>query len=420
MSMHQNNVEKAVNYHAGPIYSNIENTLKLIEHDLAFPGTLGSTVRCQTPCLQAAPRRHVAEQIFSEASEKVTSKIELSPTNKHRKIRLGAQKRHFQPKACATRVKDLQLKAKACERSKDWRQAAQNYHMMGVTYDNSGKFVEAIEAYKKAIHCADKINDSVSKCLAYNCIGINYQKLNDNQNALAYYTKHANEGDDTGKYVAHCNLGLLYQKWNLHEHAVEHHQKAIMYAQKLRSKPGEYVSMGNLGASLYQQILAKNNTGKSGTADDSVDADRAKARMCIQYALSGLGDKKVDKGFLVPKVIQDKAIGDARQILGNANIYENNYEDASEEFMVAMEKAQTVVEQTGLQDSSEKAICAVGCANGMKEYPGHVERLVREASEKMMELDEQFHDTHHQNSNLMETLQSTFGGEIDENGALKI
>ncbi len=53
--------------------------------------------------------------------------------------------------------------------------------------------------------------------LAYNCIGVDYQKLGETnpeylEEALVYHNKHRDIADIAGKFLAHINIGLIYDK----------------------------------------------------------------------------------------------------------------------------------------------------------------------------------------------------------------
>ena len=53
--------------------------------------------------------------------------------------------------------------------------------------------------------------------MAYNCIGVDYQKLAETKShyyeeALEYHVKHKEIADVAGKFLAHINMGLIYDK----------------------------------------------------------------------------------------------------------------------------------------------------------------------------------------------------------------
>ena len=53
--------------------------------------------------------------------------------------------------------------------------------------------------------------------LAYNCIGVNFQKMGEGnptmlRKAITYHEKHKDIADTQGKFMAHSNLGMIFDK----------------------------------------------------------------------------------------------------------------------------------------------------------------------------------------------------------------
>jgi len=82
------------------------------------------------------------------------------------------------------------------------------------------------------------IGDTHGEALAYNCIGVDYQKLAENsgnntelwEEAANYHLKHKEISDVAGKFLAHINLGVIYQKLGDVEKSSINHQFALRYA----------------------------------------------------------------------------------------------------------------------------------------------------------------------------------------------
>jgi hypothetical protein len=88
---------------------------------------------------------------------------------------------------------------------------------MGVLCDNIGKFRDAITHYKRFLQVCRSIGDVHGEALAYNCIGVDYQLLAEEdaqfyRESIEYHTKHEELADVNGKFLACINLGLCYDR----------------------------------------------------------------------------------------------------------------------------------------------------------------------------------------------------------------
>jgi len=93
------------------------------------------------------------------------------------------------------------------------RDEGRAYYSQGVLFDNLGKFKKAVEFYKKFL----QVCQSHGEALAYNCIGVDYQKLGDEnskyyEQSVEFHMKHKEIADVAGKFLAHVNLGIIYNK----------------------------------------------------------------------------------------------------------------------------------------------------------------------------------------------------------------
>ena len=101
--------------------------------------------------------------------------------------------------------------------------------------DNLGKYKAAIEHYQKFLQVCKAIGDVHGEALAYNCIGVDYQKLAETEqkyykDAVEYHMKHKEIADVAGKFLAHVNLGIIYASMGDNEKASINHQFALRYA----------------------------------------------------------------------------------------------------------------------------------------------------------------------------------------------
>lgn len=112
--------------------------------------------------------------------------------------------------------------------------------------------MKAIEFYKKFLTVCKTIGDIHGEALAYNCIGVDYQKLAEKnpkhyEEAIEYHQKHKDIADIAGKFLAHVNLGIIYNNLGDSEKASINHQFALRYAIQMSSVAGQSLAIGNLG-----------------------------------------------------------------------------------------------------------------------------------------------------------------------------
>jgi tetratricopeptide (TPR) repeat protein len=151
----------------------------------------------------------------------------------------------------------------ACKRAGKARDEGRAYYSIGVLFDNVGNFRKAISNYKKFLTVCKSIGDTHGEALAYNCIGVNYQKLAEQdsigsplwEEAANYHLKHKEISDVAGKFLAHINLGVIYTKTGDVEKASINHQFALRYAIQMSSVTGQSVAIGNLGQIGSGQVI---------------------------------------------------------------------------------------------------------------------------------------------------------------------
>lgn len=137
--------------------------------------------------------------------------------------------------AAQKRLKDYSILSFACKRAGKTRDEGRAYYSTGVLFDNTGKYLKAIEFYKKFLTVCKTIGDIHGEALAYNCIGVDYQKLAEKnpkhyEEAIEYHQKHKDIADIAGKFLAHVNLGIIYNNLGDSEKASINHQFALRYA----------------------------------------------------------------------------------------------------------------------------------------------------------------------------------------------
>jgi len=111
------------------------------------------------------------------------------------------------------------------------------------------------------------IGDVHGEALAYNCMGVDYMKLAEQdskfyEEAIEFHTKHKDIADVAGKFLAHINLGIIYNNKEDFEKASINHQFALRYAVQMSSVAGQSVAIGNLGQVGGKQAYSQLNQDK--------------------------------------------------------------------------------------------------------------------------------------------------------------
>lgn len=189
--------------------------------------------------------------------------------------------------AAQRRLKDYAMLAFACKRAGKSRDEGRSYYSTGVLCDNLGKYRKAIESYQKFLQVCKAIGDVHGEALAYNCIGVDYQKLAETDpafytNAIEFHLKHKEIADVAGKFLAHVNLGIIYEKLGDIEKASINHQFALRYAIQMSSVAGQSIAIGNLG-----RIGSVSNVGAM---------DSEKMQMFVERYLELSNELKYRKG----------------------------------------------------------------------------------------------------------------------------
>lgn len=154
--------------------------------------------------------------------------------------------------ASMRRLKDYQLLAFACKRAGKQRDEGRAYFSQGVLLDNLGKWSRAIECYKKFLEVCREISDVHGEGLAYNCIGVDYQLLSEENpahvhDAIHFHKKHEDISDSNGKFLASINLGLCYDLLKDQKLSLFYFQNALKYSLKMANLIGQSIAIGNIG-----------------------------------------------------------------------------------------------------------------------------------------------------------------------------
>lgn len=255
--------------------------------------------------------------------------------------------------ASKKRLKDYAILAFACKRAGKSRDEGRAYYSTGVLYDNLGKFKIAIAHYKKFLQVCKAIGDVHGEALAYNCVGVNYQKMAEEdpkfyKDAIDYHLKHKEIADVAGKFLAHVNLGIIYNNLDDQEKSSINHQFALRYAIQMSSLAGQSVAVGNLG-----------NLGSINKVASY--ANNEKLQMFVERYLELSSELKYRKGE-----------GNAHLQLGQLKTQKGDYDTSTRHFYRAMK----IAEQTGDSKTKTEAKVLFGMANANLKWDKHQSEIM--------------------------------------------
>lgn len=270
--------------------------------------------------------------------------------------------------AAQKRLKDYDILAFACKRAGKSRDEGRAYYSTGVLYDNLGKFKMAIDQYKRFLQVCKAIGDVHGEALAYNCIGVDYMKLGEQDqslynDAIEFHTRHKEVADVAGKFLAHINLGIIYNAKGDFEKSSINHQFALRYAIQMSSVAGQSVAIGNLGKVGGNQVYAQMNQDK--------------LKMFVERYLELSSELKYRKGE-----------SGAFMQLGELLTQQKDYDTGTKHFYRAMK----IAEETEDTDLHEAAKVNFGMANASAKWNDHITSIIKNVDAAKDALDRQEDD----------------------------
>eukprot|EP00343_Euplotes_focardii_P009361 CAMPEP_0205825056 /NCGR_PEP_ID=MMETSP0206-20130828/23756_1 /ASSEMBLY_ACC=CAM_ASM_000279 /TAXON_ID=36767 /ORGANISM="Euplotes focardii, Strain TN1" /LENGTH=310 /DNA_ID=CAMNT_0053123751 /DNA_START=311 /DNA_END=1240 /DNA_ORIENTATION=- len=258
--------------------------------------------------------------------------------------------------AARKRLKDYAILSFACKRAGKSRDEGRAYYSTGVLFDNLGKFKTAISHYKKFLQVCKAIGDVHGEALAYNCIGVNYQKMAEEDSkhfkeAIDFHLKHKEIADTAGKFLAHVNLGIIYNSVGDQEKSFINHNFALRLAIQMSSLAGQSVAVGNLG-----NLGNLDNINKV-----SSYANNERLQMFVERYLELSSELKYRKGE-----------GSAHLQLGQLKTQKGDYDNSTRHFYRAMK----IAEQTGDGETKTEAKCLFGMANANLKWDKHQSEII--------------------------------------------
>lgn len=112
------------------------------------------------------------------------------------------------------------------------------YRVLGITYDLRSDYISAIDAYKKGLPIANKLNDPAQKASLLNVLGVAYYHLSQYEIAMDYLLQSLkiSEKLDQPRFMAniYTNIGLIYHDQNELDKALDYYEKAIAYGERAK------------------------------------------------------------------------------------------------------------------------------------------------------------------------------------------
>jgi tetratricopeptide (TPR) repeat protein len=258
-----------------------------------------------------------------------------------------------------TQIRDYTTLAFSMKRAGNTEAEAAAYFCVGVTYDNMGKYEDAVKGYSKFLKLSKEIDDKVGECLAYNCMGmckmnsatppnestpyesgveLTEEQVNFINSAVKYHQMHLESSDDGGRFVANSNLGLCAGLLEDFATAAKYHQDALRIAIRMQSFAGQSVAVGNLGTLSVKQ------------------GDYTTAKACIQQHLQ-----------LTQSVRDIDGECNALILLGAVASATSDFDDA----LNSLSQARNVAEANNMLGMLKRISCAIGMAEATSKMDAH-------------------------------------------------
>ncbi|MFD2514948.1 tetratricopeptide repeat protein [Pontibacter locisalis] len=131
------------------------------------------------------------------------------------------------------------------------------YNSIGIAYDKAGEYNSAAEYYFMSLKIREELKDSIGLSASYNNIGSLYNIQNNFEKATEFYLKSLDIAlalrDSVSIAKSYNNLGSIYQKKNDLKEALNHVLKSLHLKQKLRDNESVVLGLNNVGY-LYSEM----------------------------------------------------------------------------------------------------------------------------------------------------------------------
>jgi tetratricopeptide (TPR) repeat protein len=131
------------------------------------------------------------------------------------------------------------------------------YHLIGLIYYDQERYVEALEAYQKALTIRERIDDQKGIADCYNNIGNIHADQGRYAEALESYQKaliiRERIGDQQGIAVSYNNIGVIHADQGRYAEALESYQKALTILERIGDQQGIADCYNNIGTIHAEQ-----------------------------------------------------------------------------------------------------------------------------------------------------------------------
>ena len=128
---------------------------------------------------------------------------------------------------------------------------------LGITYDLSGQYQQALNLYRQALSIAHEIGNRTMELTTIGNLGITFHNLGRYQQAIYSFQQHlamSDEiGDQIGKKNALGNLGMTYASLGQYQQAIDFFQQSLKLGQEIGFRAGEVRSLISLGV-IYDDL----------------------------------------------------------------------------------------------------------------------------------------------------------------------
>ena len=267
-----------------------------------------------------------------------------------------------------TKIKDFSTLAFSSRRAGKLDVEGQAYLSLAVIYDNQRNYKLGIENYQLYMDICTQLQDDQGKCLALNCIGVNYmlmakEPLKKTGKAVAadasarqagYLQESINAhsdmlkiGDAGAVFLAHTNIGLAYYVLGVTSKAARHHQDALRSAIKMQSLYGQGIALGNLGLIAMRKF------------------DYPTARTCLEQHAQ-----------LIQALQDSEAEVHAWKVLAQVLALQGGYEDAID----ALAQVRIIASDNAYTSELRRILCLLGQAKSELMFDSYYGEMMDSAS----------------------------------------
>ncbi len=240
------------------------------------------------------------------------------------------------------------------------------YNHLGTILRRQGNYVEALDAYSKAIIVDEELGDLLGKSKNLNNIGLIYKDQGIYDKAIEMFSKSLeikeNLGDKKGIAGSLANLGIIYRYQGLYDKSIEHFITSIRILEELNDKDGIarcYTNIGNIHYNQANWERALEYFEKSlriaYELNDIRGISRSLNNIAIIYRQQNNYPKAIeyyeDAIKITEKLGDKKTISIIYNNIGTIYRLQDNFDKALEYLLIAMNIRDAIGDKQGLASS---------------------------------------------------------------------